>query len=148
MVVPVVDGLDLSADAVVSAVGSAYHSLVELSATVLAVIANRVPPGTVAPNGLPVPAYVIPEVPAVSAPTVAEVAAALDATVLTGSPAALDRDVLDFVVGAAHVPTLLEHLTDGALMITPGDRADLLVAASAAHAAGNVALAGLVLTLG
>jgi phosphate acetyltransferase len=72
----------------------------------------------------------------------------MDATVVTGTDSALDRDVLDYVVGAAHVPTLLEHLTDGTLLITPGDRADLLVAASAAHAAGNVTLAGLVLTLG
>ena len=148
VVLAVVDGLNLTAETVPAAVRSAYHSLVELDATVLAVIANRVPVGVTAPTGLPVPAYVIPEVPAVSAPTVAEVAAALDATVLTGGAAALDRDVLDYVVGAAHVPTLLDHLTDGALMITPGDRADLLVAASAAHAAGNVSLAGLVLTLG
>ena len=147
VVVPVVDGLEAAADAVPAAVRSAYHSLVDLGATVLAMIANRVPPGTPAPDGLPVPAYAIPEVPAVSAPTVAEVAAALDATVLTGNSAALDRDVLDFVVGAAHVPTVLDHLTDGALLITPGDRADLLVAASAAHAAGNVSLAGLVLTV-
>ncbi len=83
-----------------------------------------------------------------AAPTVAEVAAALEATVVAGTDSALDRDVLDYVVGAAHVPAVLEHLTDGALLITPGDRADLLVAASAAHAAGNVTLAGLVLTLG
>ena len=39
-----------------------------------------------------------------AAPTVAEVAAALDATVVTGGEAALDRDVLGFVVGGAHVP--------------------------------------------
>ncbi|MEU7902908.1 phosphate acetyltransferase [Actinoplanes sp. NPDC049118] len=129
-------------------VRSAYHSLVELNATVLAVIANRVPEGVAPPGGLPVPVWAIPEVPAVAAPTVAEVAAALDATIVTGGDAALDRDVLDYVVGAAHVPALLDHLTDGALLITPGDRADLLVAASAAHAAGNVTLAGLVLTLG
>ena len=58
---------------------------------------------------------------------------------LAGDDGALDRDVLDFVVGAAHVPAVLDHLTDGCLVITPGDRADLLVAASAAHAAGNVA---------
>jgi phosphate acetyltransferase len=148
VVVPVVDGLELSPEAVPAAVRSAYHSLMDLNATVLAVFANRVQPGTKAPGGLPVPAYAIPEVAAVSAPTVGEVAAALDATVITGEAAALDRDVLDFVVGAAHVPALLDHLTDGALMITPGDRADLLVAASAAHAAGNVTLAGLVLTLG
>jgi phosphate acetyltransferase len=84
----------------------------------------------------------------VSAPTVAEVAAALGATLLAGDDDALGRDVLDYVVGAAHVPTLLDHLTEGALVITPGDRADLLVAASAAHVAGQVSVAGLVLTLG
>jgi phosphate acetyltransferase len=147
VVVPVVGGQGRRTD-LQAAVGSAYHSLVDLSATVLAVIANRVPEGVAPLTGLPVPVWSIPEIPAIAAPTVAEVAAALDATVVTGGEAALDRDVLDYVVGAAHVPALLDHLTDGALLITPGDRADLLVAASAAHAAGNVTLAGLVLTIG
>jgi phosphate acetyltransferase len=147
VVVPVVGGQGRRSE-LQAAVGSAYHSLVDLDVTVLAVIANRVPEGVAAPTGLPVPVWAIPEIPAIAAPTVAEVAAALDATVVTGSEAALDRDVLDYVVGAAHVPAVLDHLTDGALIITPGDRADLLVAASAAHAAGNVTLAGLVLTIG
>ena len=147
VVLPVVAGQGRRAD-LQAAVGSAYHSLIDLNATVLAVIANRVPDGVDRPTGLPVPVWTIPEIPTIAAPTVAEVAAALDATVVTGGEAALDRDVLDYVVGAAHVPALLDHLTDGALLITPGDRADLLVAASAAHAAGNVTLAGLVLTLG
>ncbi|GID95919.1 phosphate acetyltransferase [Amorphoplanes digitatis] len=147
VVIPVVAGQGRRPD-LNATVRSAYHTLVDLDATVLAVIANRVPPGMATPGGLPVPVWAIPEVPAVAAPTVAEVAAALDATVVTGGEAALDRDVLDYVVGAAHVPALLDHLTDGALIITPGDRADLLVAASAAHAAGSVTLAGLVLTLG
>ncbi|QLQ37628.1 phosphate acetyltransferase [Micromonospora robiginosa] len=147
VVVPVVDGFGQSPEAVAAAVRGAYHDLADLGATVVAVVANRVPEPTALPE-LPVPAYAIPEVPTVSAPTVAEVAAALGATRLAGDRAALDRDVLDYVVGAAHVPTLLDHLTDGALVITPGDRADLLVAAGAAHVAGQVSLAGLVLTLG
>ena len=146
VVVPVVSGqgrVDLGA-----AARTAYHSLVDLDATVLAVIANRAPADAPAPTGLPVPVWSIPEVAAVAAPTVGEVAAALDGVIVTGGEAALDRDVLDFVVGAGHVPAVLEHLVDGALMITPGDRADLLVAASAAHAAGNVTLAGMMLTIG
>ncbi|MET7373675.1 phosphate acetyltransferase [Micromonospora arida] len=147
VVVPVVDGFGQEPAAVASAMRGAYHDLADLGATVLAVIANRVTEPMKLPD-LPVPAYAIPEVPSVSAPTVAEVAAALDATLLAGDDAALGRDVLDFVVGAAHVPTLLGHLTEGALVITPGDRADLLVAASAAHVAGQVSVAGLVLTLG
>ncbi|TDC37292.1 phosphate acetyltransferase [Micromonospora sp. KC213] len=147
VVVPVVDGHGQSAETVAATARGAYHDLVDLGATVLAVIANRVPGPMTLPE-LPVPAYAIPEVPTVSAPTVAEVAAALGATLLAGDDAALDRDVLDYVVGAAHVPILLDHLTEGALVITPGDRADLLVAASAAHVAGQVSLAGVVLTLG
>jgi phosphate acetyltransferase len=126
--------------------GEAYHSLTDLGATVVAVIVNRAPAGTVVPE-LPVPTYVIPEVPTVSAPTVAEVAAALHAQVLTGDQAALGRDVFGFVVGAAQVPAVLDHLTPGALMITPGDRADLLVAAGAAQVSGVVSIAGIVLTL-
>ncbi|MFG1880419.1 phosphate acetyltransferase [Micromonospora sp. NPDC049102] len=147
VVVPVVDGYEQGPAAVAAAMRGAYHDVADLGATVLAVIANRVPGPMTLPE-LPVPAYAIPEVPSVSAPTVAEVAAALGATLLAGDDAALGRDVLDFVVGAAHVPTLLGHLTEGALVITPGDRSDLLVAASAAHVAGQVSVAGLVLTLG
>ncbi len=147
VVVPVIDGFGQEPEAIAAAARGAYHDLEDLGATVLAVIANRVPGPMTLPE-LPVPAYAIPEVPTVSAPTVAEVAAALGATLLAGDDAALDRDVFDYVVGAAHVPTLLGHLTDGALVITPGDRADLLVAASAAHVAGQVSVAGLVLTLG
>lgn len=147
VVVPVVDGFGQEPDAIAAALRGAYHDLADLGATVIAALANRVPEPMTLPE-LPVPAYAIPEVPTVSAPTVAEVTAALRGTVLTGDETALDRDVLDYVVGAAHVPTLLDHLTDGALVITPGDRADLLVAAGAAHVAGQVSLAGLVLTLG
>jgi phosphate acetyltransferase len=150
VVVPVVSGEGRSADSLAAATRSAYHSLVDLGATVVAVIANRVPQGIASgvQEGLPVPFWAVPEVAAIAAPTVGEVAAALDATVIAGSAGALERDVLDYVVGAGHVPTVLGALTDGALLITAGDRADLLVAASAAHAAGNVTLAGLVLTLG
>jgi phosphate acetyltransferase len=147
VVVPVVSGqgkrVDLS-----SVARSAYHSFVDLDATVLAVIANRAQDGAGVPVGLPVPVWVIPEVAAVAAPTVAEVAAALNATIVTGAESSLDRDVLEFVVGGGHVPAVLDHLVDGALVITPGDRADVLVACHAAHAAGNVTLAGLVLTIG
>ncbi len=147
VVVPVVDGYEQEPTAIAAAARGAYHDLEDLGATVLAVVANRVSGQMTLPD-LPVPTYSIPEVPSVSAPTVAEVAAALGATLLSGDDAALSRDVLDYVVGAAHVPTLLDHLTEGALVIMPGDRDDLLVATSAAHVAGQVSLSGLVLTLG
>jgi phosphate acetyltransferase len=148
VVVPVISGEHRTDETLAAAARSAYHSFSDLGATVSAVLANRVPDGLAAPAGLPVPVWTIPEVPALAAPTVAEVAAALDATIVTGGEAALDRDVLDYVVGGAHVPAVIDYLVDGALVITPGDRADVIVAVHAAHAAGVVTLAGMVLTIG
>ncbi len=145
VVVAVVNGADLDAETVGSVARQAYHGLVELDVTVAAVVVNK---SSAEPPELPVPCYAIPNVPTVAAPTVAEVAASLGATVLSAGPASLERDVLDYVVGAAQVPALLSHLTDNCLLITPGDRADLLVAAAAAHASGTVPLAGIVMTLG
>jgi phosphate acetyltransferase len=154
VVLPVVDGRDRSAGEVAGAVRTAYHTLHDQHAAVLAVIANRVPPAEreaalSAVGELPVPVYAVPHVPAVSAPTVAEVAAALGAIPLLGTgPEALNRDVLDIVVGGATVPTFLDYLSDGCLVITPGDRADLIVTSVAAQSCGQAAIAGLVLTLG
>jgi phosphate acetyltransferase len=119
---------------------------------VVAIVANRVAAELL--SGVPdeidgTPVYAVPRVAAVSAPTVAEVVRILNATPLLGSsPQALDRDVLDVVVGGATVPTFLDHLGDGCLVITPGDRSDLVVAAMAAHNAGLASISGLVLTLG
>jgi phosphate acetyltransferase len=147
VVVAVVNGTADEPAALDGQARAAYHSLTDLSATVAAVVVNRAPDG-LRPPTLPVPAYVIPQVPTLHAPTVAEVARALAATVVAGDDAALGRDVLDFIVGAAQVPTVLSHLTPGALLITPGDRADLLVATAAAQVAGTASPAGVVLTLG
>jgi phosphate acetyltransferase len=152
-VLSVVDGRGRDAEDLAGAVRGAYHTLSDLHATQVAAVANRVAPGVrdkalSAVADLPIPVYAVPDVPAVSAPTVAEVAEALAGRRLLGGPEAYARDVLDVVVGGATVPTFLDHLHDGGLVITPGDRSDLIVASYAAHASGKAALAGLVLTLG
>jgi phosphate acetyltransferase len=154
-VLPVVSGDDRDAAEVADAVRAAFYACEELP--VLAVIANRVSPPVMAeltgPGGsglpkLPTPVYALPQVLAIAAPTVSEVTTALHARAVHGAtPAALSRDVVDAIVGAATVPTFLDHLRDGALVVTPGDRADLIVATVAAHHAGQAAVAGLILTL-
>lgn len=115
VVVPVVSGEGRTGESLAAAARSAYHSLADLNATVVAVIANRVPPPALGctPDGLPVPFWAVPEVPSIAAPTVGEVAAALDARVVSGAAGALDRDVLDYVVGAGQVPTVLGALKIG-----------------------------------
>jgi phosphate acetyltransferase len=147
VIIAVVNGAGGTSASVEASARSAFHGLTDLGATVAAVVANRVADGVELP-ALDVPTYVLKETATLGAPTVAEVAAALGAEVVSGNAAALERDVRDFVVGAAQVPLVLDHVTDGALLITPGDRADLLVALAAAHAAGELSPAGVVLTLG
>jgi len=153
-VLAVMDGRGRGAADLDAATRTAYHTLAEHEANVVAIVTNRVSPEVAgaargAPGALPVPVYAVPDVPAVSAPTVAEVLTALGAVPVLGvSPEALDRDALDIVVGGATVSTFLEYLSDGCLVVTPGDRADLIIAAAAAHASGQAAVAGVVLTLG
>ncbi|HZD98349.1 MAG TPA: phosphate acetyltransferase [Micromonosporaceae bacterium] len=153
-VLPVVDAHGRDGASVAASIRSAFHALIDLRTTQVAVIANRVDDATDGPalataddlRGVPV--FAVPDVAAVSAPTVAEVCDALHATRLLGGAEAYTRDVLSVVVGGATVPTFLDHLRDGALVIAPGDRADLVVAAYSVHVAGQVTLAGIMLTLG
>jgi phosphate acetyltransferase len=135
---------------------NAHHAFASLGCHVVAMVANRVRAGArdetsallSGKEQLPAPVYVLPEDPALSAPTVGQVQDRLGAELLLGDPAALARDVRDFVFGGAHLPAFLPVLTEGCMVITPGDRADLLIGALAAHAAGSPALAGVALTLG
>jgi len=119
VVLAVVDGRSRSPQAVAGAARGAYQSLSELDTTVLAVIANRVAPGQseavlAAVGELAVPVYAVPDESAISAPTLAQVADALGAERLLGDEAAYGRDVLHFVVGAAHVPVFLTISTTAA----------------------------------
>lgn len=90
---------------------------------------------------------VIPHQPILSSPTMAAIREELDADVLN-SVAGINNIVGRVVVGAMSVHNAMGHFTPGALVITPGDREDILLAAGAmlnrGDAAGN--LAGIILT--
>lgn len=133
---------------IVTEMRTGYQAFSDLGSTVLAVIANRVPRGVAVQPGLPVPCYAIPENPSLSAPTVGQVMRAVAAKQVQGDEEGLRRDVLGFVFGGATLPLFLEYLVDGALVIMPGDRSDLLLASAAAEAASTVRPSGVVLTVG
>ncbi|MFF4186515.1 phosphate acetyltransferase [Streptomyces sp. NPDC001691] len=152
-VIPVVGGKGQTAESVRAEARNAHRAYDGLGCDVLAMVVNRVAPADrhdieerLAAR-LPVPCYVLPDEPALSAPTVAQIAAALDGTVLLGDDAGLARDALDFVFGGAMLPNFLNALTPGCLVVTPGDRADLVVGSLAAHSAGTPPIAGVLLTL-
>jgi phosphate acetyltransferase len=152
----VVGGRRRSAEQVLDAVRQGLGLLAERGCVQLGVVCNRVAPelaeeirAGVADAAGGIPAAVLPEVALLAAPTVAEVAVRLDAEHLGRAAAATPREVSRVVVGAMGLPLFLERLGEGDLVITPGDRADIVAGTLAAHLSGTYpAVAGLVLTGG
>lgn len=68
---------------------------------------------------------VIPEHQILSSPTVAEIANQLNAEILYGDPH-LDRLVHRYLIIAMEIHNYLPYLSDDALLITPGDRSDVI----------------------
>jgi phosphate acetyltransferase len=152
-VLAVISGREQSAESVAAEVRNAHHAYTNLGCDVIALVANRVDPAEVAAaagqlrGALDVPVYVLPDEPALAAPTVAQIVEHLDADVLLGDDAGLARDALGFVFGGAMLPAFLPALTPGCVVVTPGDRADLIIGSLAAHSAGAPPIAGVLLTL-
>ena len=130
-------------------------------ASLLAVVANRVDPDRLdevvggigsalenAPGGS-VPVWALPEDRLLVAPTVRAVLAATGATLVRGDDALLDREAVGVVVAAMSMENVLPRLTEGAIVVVPGDRSDVLVATVLAHASETFpSLAGIVLNGG
>ena len=69
------------------------------------------------------------------APTVAELCSAVAGTVVHGDASLMAREVMDVMVAGMTADHVLERLSEGAAVITPGDRSDVVLAVASAHAA-------------
>ncbi|MBK5248925.1 MAG: phosphate acetyltransferase [Actinomycetales bacterium] len=132
-------------------------SMAELAAAharVVAVVANRAQEDErerflAALSDLPVPAWVMPDVPLLSAPSVRELMVAVEGTLTGGDDELLDREAEEVIVGGMTMEHILDALTDGAVVIVPGDRSEVVLAMVAAHAAESFpSLSGLILNGG
>ncbi|GGC10487.1 phosphate acetyltransferase [Cellulomonas carbonis] len=122
-------------------------------AEVIGVVANRCEPAQLVQVkhalGGDLPAWALPDDQLLSAPTVRALMEAVGGRLEAGDEELLSREALDLLVGAMSVEHLLEKLTDGAVIITPGDRSDVLLGLLMAHAAeGFPSLAGIILNGG
>jgi phosphate acetyltransferase len=105
-----------------------------------AVVANRCEPSQMAAvaealQKFTPQTYVLPEEPLLVAPSVADLRHAVGGTVVRGDPALLTREVMGVLVAGMTAEHVLERLTDGVAVITPGDRSDVVLAVVSAHAA-------------
>jgi len=122
--------------------------------TLFAVIANRVDAAEVAKDveAIVTPdvlAFAIPEEPLLSAPTVGDLMKACNGTFVSGEEQLLSREVSGLVVAAMTMPNVLDRLFEGAVVITPGDRPEVVLGVLMAHVSANFPqIAGVVLNGG
>jgi phosphate acetyltransferase len=125
-------------------------------ANVIGVVANQVDPARleatstcVAERITPLPVHVLPETPLLRAPTMRDLMAVGDGTLVHGDPAFLDRECLGMVVGAMTMPHVLDRLIEGGVVIVPGDRDDVVLGTLLAHRSSTFpSLSGIVLNGG
>ncbi|MEO9139457.1 MAG: phosphate acetyltransferase [Jatrophihabitans sp.] len=128
--------------------------------SLLAIVVNRADPHqlesienavrtSVSEAGNPVPVWAIPEDPLLVAPTVRALLEVTEARLLWGDPALLDREAIGIVVAAMSMENVLTRLSEGAIVVAPGDRADVLVGVLLAHGSGTFpSLSGIILNGG
>jgi phosphate acetyltransferase len=153
----VLNGREKSPQEIIEGIRFARESLESRGCTILATIVNRISPpslelvdthlGQASAAGAPV--YVLPEVPMLGKPSVGEIAVALDGRILQGEPDRMNREVLDIKIAAMSLPHFLDYITEGTLVITPGDRHDVILGSLAAAASETYpSISGLLLTGG
>ncbi len=153
-VVLVVSALHRDADDVRQMVDVAKAELAAGHTEVVAVVANRADPEKIdqvrtALADEPVPTWVMPDVPLLSAPTVADLMAAVEGRLVAGDEELLDREAEALIVGGMTMDHILDRLVDGGVVIVPGDRSEVVLAMVAAHASDNFpSLAGMILNGG
>ncbi len=155
--IPVVRGLEKTTHQIVDAVRVVLETLEQRRCDALAVIVNRVAPeqvtealeelGKVIPPDLP--RYVLPEHGVLAKPTIGDIARALDARCMRGDAEGMNRMVTDSKVAAMQLAHFLDRVEEGNLIITPGDRSDIILGSLAADASTTYPhIAGLLLTGG
>ncbi|HEX8496635.1 MAG TPA: phosphate acetyltransferase [Actinomycetales bacterium] len=83
--------------------------------------------------GQGVPAYGLPDEPLLAAPSVTDLVRACDGTVVFGDPGLLEREALGVLVAGMTMPNVLDRLFEGAVVITPGDRPEVVLGVLMAH---------------
>ncbi len=71
--------------------------------------------------------FVLPEKEILQKLTMRQISKALDARYIYGKDENLNLDVMDFRVAAMSLENILENVTGGSLIITPGDRSEVII---------------------
>ncbi|WP_314432019.1 phosphate acetyltransferase [Microbacterium lacticum] len=118
--------------------------LPEINAAVHAVVADA--PAVDGTREAPVGVWSIPEDVLLVAPAVRDIMLRLDGRLLRGDEELMTREVLDVVVAGMSLNNILPRLTDGAIVIVPADRTEVLLGLLLANSSGTFpSISGIIL---
>ncbi|SDS58965.1 phosphate acetyltransferase [Gillisia sp. Hel1_33_143] len=149
-------GVGKTLDELVGNLQMAFDSFKDKGVEVLSIIANKIEEKNQEliilslKNNLPKGVLVnaIPLNPILGSPSIKEIVDVLDGKVLFGD-AFINNQAGNFSVGAMQLPNYLKHLKENGLVITPGDRADIILGALQANVSENYpSISGILLTGG
>lgn len=153
VMMPVMQGGDRDNAQILDSLASLKHALHEQGCELLATVINSVPKNQVDSLRISLshandfPVYVVPTEPSLEKPTVGNIANSLGAKIFSGDGNAMSREVYHYKVAAMLVPDFLDYVEAGDLIITPGDRSDIILASLMAYHSKNYPqIAGLLLT--
>lgn len=147
-------GVGKTLDEFVDSLYLAYDTFKVKDVEVLSVVANKVQPENVElvtanlRKNLPdnVLVNTIPIIPTLNNPTIQEIVNEIGAKVLFGHEY-LNNQTGSYSIGAMQLPNYLKHMRENGLIITPGDRADIILGALQANESANYpSVSGIVLT--
>jgi phosphate acetyltransferase len=156
-ILPVVRGNDRGNREIINAASGFLKSLQERHCDILATVINGVSPGQLETLKAQLeknpladsPVYFIPQEPLLSKPTIADIARHLETHVIYGDATGLNRIVQNYKVAAMQAPDFLDYVEEGSLIITPSDRADIILACFLSHpSTAYPQISGLLLTGG
>lgn len=134
----------------------AYHAFNDKEVDIIAMVSNKIQEENQEPakeymrNFLPenIDVFAIPMIDTLDNPTLKEIMTALEGKILFGEEF-LDNQTGNFGVGAMQLRNYLTTLKNESLVITPGDRADIILGALQANISSNYPrISGIILTGG
>jgi phosphate acetyltransferase len=152
----VASGKHKSMEELVANLHLAHDSFVERDVEILALIANKVDfekmdkieQAITEDLSKDVLVSVIPFIESLNNPTIKEIIDEIEADLILGKKH-INNQVGSFAVGAMQLRNFLKHLRDNSLVITPGDRADIILTSLQASISDNYPkISGIILTGG
>ncbi|MHA6280564.1 phosphate acetyltransferase [Salinimicrobium sp. CAU 1759] len=155
-VIIVASGRGKTKEGLMGSLQMAYQTFIRKDVRVMAMVSNKIELEnlTIATEGMreflpdDVAVFALPLIDTLANPTIKEIVEVLDGKVLFGEEF-LDNQSGSFNVGAMQLRNYLNHLKNESLVITPGDRADIILGALQAHISSNYPrISGILLTGG